>query len=356
MFVIGIKFVCSDELKRLLIRFNFSQNIKPDLIMPHKVLFVDDEPNVVQSLSLLFDDYDVITATSGEEALQHFQRGNVPDVIVSDQRMPMMTGVELLQKVREISPNTVRILLTGYSDLDAIINSVNSSEIFRYINKPWNSAKLKETVALACKFSDRLKSAPPPQVSKVVSAPPSAGVLAALGVDVPAKVAGEHHLLFIDPNPANLQAYKDLLASSYTVHTALDADEAFNILKTKPIDVLITEVNLGSTSAVDFLAAVSTSYPDVVPILLSSSRDASIAIRLINEVQIFRYLIKPFQRQLLKSTIELAISRHDEMVGRNDVNPRSYLGVVDALREKPAASLDEALARVRELLAARKTY
>ncbi len=324
--------------------------------MPHKVLFVDDEPNVVQSLSLLFDDYDVITATSGAEALQHFQRGNVPDVIVSDQRMPMMTGVELLQKVREISPNTVRILLTGYSDLDAVIDSVNSGEIFRYINKPWNSVKLKDTVALACQFSDRLKSAPPPQVNKLASAPSSAGMLAALGVDVPAKVAGEHHLLFIDPNPANLQAYKDLLASSYTVHTALDANEAFNVLKTKPIDVLITEVNLGTMSAVDFLAAVSASYPDVVSILLSSSRDASIAIRLINEVQIFRYLVKPFQRQLLKGAIELAISKHDSLAGRVEVNSKAYSGVVDAIREKPAASLDEALARVRELLSARKTY
>ncbi|MFQ3597139.1 MAG: response regulator [Chloroherpetonaceae bacterium] len=322
--------------------------------MSHKILFVDDEPQIVQSLSLLFDDYDVITATSGEEALKHFKNGNAPDVVVSDQRMPMMTGVELLQKVRDLSPNTVRILLTGYSDLDAVIDSVNSGEIFRYINKPWNSTKLKDTVALACQFSDRLKNAPPP--SPRVSVPASAGVLSALGVDVPAKVAGEHHLLFIDPNPANLQAYKDLLASSYTVHTALDANEAFNILKTKPVDVLITEVNLGSMSAVDFLAAVSASYPDVVSILLSSSRDASIAIRLINEVQIFRYLVKPFQRQLLKGAIELAISKHDSLVGRVEVNSKAYSGVVDAIREKPAASLDEALARVRELLSARKTY
>ncbi len=318
-------------------------------------MFVDDEPHVVQSLSLLFEDYDVVTATSGKEALEHFQRGNVPEVIVSDQRMPVMTGVELLRQVRAISPNTVRILLTGYSDLDAIIDSVNAGEIFRYVNKPWNSTKLKETVALACQLSERLKNSPPVQVKQADVMPPSAGVLTALGVSVP-KSSRHHHLLFLDPNPANLQAYKDLLASSYVVHTALDANEAFNILKTQPIEVLITEVNLGTASAVDFLVAVSATYPEVVPILLSSSRDAAIAIRLINEVQIFRYLIKPFQRQLLKSTIELAISKHDEIAGRADVNPRTYSGVVEALREKPAASLDEALARVRELLAAKKTY
>lgn len=324
--------------------------------MPHTVLFVDDEPNVVQSLSLLFDDYNVLTATSGEEALKHFRTGSPPDVIVSDQRMPMMTGVELLQRVKEISPYTVRILLTGYSDLDAIIDSVNAGEIFRYINKPWNSAKLKDTVALACQFADRLKTAPPP-APKTATAPPSAGVLSALGVQAAATTSHDgHHLLFVDPNPSNLQAYRDLLASVYNVHTALNPDDAFAILKMRPIDVLITEVNLGGKSAVDFLAAVSAMYPDVVSILLSDSRDAAIAIRLINEVQIFRYLVKPFQRQLLKSAIELAISRHDAIAGRADVNPKTYAGVADAIREKPAASLDEALARVRELLASRKTY
>lgn len=325
--------------------------------MAHKILFVDDEPQIVQSLSLLFDDYDVLTATSGEEALSHFKNGASPDVVVSDQRMPIMTGVELLQKVKELSPRTVRILLTGYSDLDAVIDSVNSGEIFRYINKPWNSAKLKDTIALACQFADRVKDIPPTKPTAInTDATSSAGMLAALGVSAPPKIAGEHHLLFVDPNPTNLKAYKDLLASSYTIHTAESAREGYAILKTHPIDVLITEVNLGSTSVVDFLATVSATYPDIVSILLSDSRDASVAIRLINEVQIFRYLVKPFQRQLLKGAVELAISKHELTVNRAELNSKAYLGVADAVREKPAASLDEALARVREMLAVRKTY
>lgn len=321
--------------------------------MPHSLLFVDDEPNIVQSLSLLFDDHKVFTANSGYEALEIFKRGELIDVIVSDQRMPGMLGVELLKEVKRISPNTVRILLTGYSDLDAIIDSVNAGEIFRYINKPWQSQKLKETVALACEYADRLKTAPKvtPRTSSA-----STGLLQALGVN---QVPPTHRdsLLFVDPKPANLQAYQQVLGQNYNVYTAETAAQAFAILKSQPISVLISEVNLPDTSAADFLIAVAAEKPDVVTILLSDSRDASIAVRLINEAQVFRYLVKPMQRELLKSTIELAISRHHALVSAPQINSRAYIGVKDAtLSHSDSKSLDEAIAKVREILKARVTY
>ncbi|MDW8465536.1 MAG: response regulator [Chloroherpetonaceae bacterium] len=322
--------------------------------MSHSLLFVDDEPNIVQSLSLLFDDHKVFTANSGFEALEIFQRGEKIDVIVSDQRMPGMLGVELLKEVKRISPNTVRILLTGYSDLNAIIDSVNAGEIFRYINKPWQSSKLKETVALACEYADRLKTAPQP-APRTTSA--SAGLLQALGVS---QIPDTHkeHLLFVNPKPANLQAYRQVLGQNYIVHTAESAAQAFVILKSQPISVLISEINLPDTSAADFLVAVAAEKPDVVTILLSDSRDASIAVRLINEAQVFRYLIKPMQRELLKSTIELAISRHHALVSTPQINTRAYMGVkgVAALSQGDSKSLEEAVAKVREILKARVTY
>ncbi len=322
--------------------------------MPHSILFVDDEPNIVQSLSLLFDDHKVYTAYSGIEALDIFKRGESIDIIVSDQRMPGMLGVELLREVKNISPNTVRILLTGYSDLDAIIESVNTGEIFRYINKPWQSSKLKETIALAGQYADRLKTMPKPKVSTTSA---SAGLLNALGVSqVP--VTAKDSLLFVDPKPANLQAYRSVLGDKYDVHTAENAAQAFIILKAKPISVLISEVNLPDISAADFLVAVANEKPDVVTILLSDSRDASIAIRLINEAQVFRYLVKPMQRELLKTTIELAISRHQEIVSAPQLNTRIYKGLPEPLplSQSDSRSLEEALAKVRELTKLRKTY
>ena len=68
-------------------------------------------------------------------------------VLVSDQRMPQMTGVELLREVKEISPNSVRMLLTGYSDLAAIVGSINEGEVYRFVKKPWDNAEMQKTVA-----------------------------------------------------------------------------------------------------------------------------------------------------------------------------------------------------------------
>ena len=100
------------------------------------VLFVDDEAQIVNLLKIMFRaDYEVYSATSGAAALDIIQSRKV-DVIVSDQRMPGMTGTELLSKVRRLSPGTMRILLTGYSDLAAMVGSINEGEIFRFISKP----------------------------------------------------------------------------------------------------------------------------------------------------------------------------------------------------------------------------
>lgn len=110
--------------------------------MKAKILFVDDEERVVNLLKMMFrSTHEVFTATSGKAALEIIETHSI-QVIVSDQRMPGMLGTELLSTVRKVSPNTMRILLTGYSDLAAIVGSVNDGEIFRFVNKPWNNEEI----------------------------------------------------------------------------------------------------------------------------------------------------------------------------------------------------------------------
>src|SRR5688572_27562186 len=95
-----------------------------------RVLFVDDEPRILTTMRMLFrKNYEVFTAEGGQKALELLKSQPV-DVIVSDQRMPGMTGIEMLRQARELNPNAMRILLTGYSDLNAIIGSINEGEIF----------------------------------------------------------------------------------------------------------------------------------------------------------------------------------------------------------------------------------
>jgi response regulator RpfG family c-di-GMP phosphodiesterase len=118
--------------------------------MKPKVLFVDDEPQVLETLSQLFEaDYDVYTALGGEAALAVLEQQPDLAVVVSDQRMPGIKGVEVLAAARQRVPNATRILLTGFADADAAMDSVNMGEVFRYIKKPWKTSELEEVMRLA---------------------------------------------------------------------------------------------------------------------------------------------------------------------------------------------------------------
>jgi len=117
--------------------------------MSYKILIVDDEPANLRSLERLFrKDYEVLTAASGAEALELLQRDDVA-VLITDQRMPGMTGIELLKKTVPIRPRMVRIILTGYTDVDALVEAINCGQVYRYVAKPWNNEELLLTVRRA---------------------------------------------------------------------------------------------------------------------------------------------------------------------------------------------------------------
>ena len=110
------------------------------------VLIVDDEPRVLDSLeALLAMDYQVLRAPEPKTALQVLQDTEVA-VVVSDQRMPGMTGVELLARAREVAPETVRVLLTAFTDADALMASINAANIYHFLLKPWDPNELLHTV------------------------------------------------------------------------------------------------------------------------------------------------------------------------------------------------------------------
>jgi len=111
------------------------------------LLLVDDEEGVVSALRRLFrrDGYRILSAASGEEALA-LLAGNEVQVIISDQRMGGISGTELLARVADLYPETIRIMLTGYTDLQSVINSVNRGAIWKFLTKPWEDASLREQV------------------------------------------------------------------------------------------------------------------------------------------------------------------------------------------------------------------
>ena len=111
------------------------------------MLVVDDEPGIRTALTRMLrsDGYRVLTAASGDEGL-HVLSLNAVQVIITDQRMPGMSGTEFLGKVKDLYPETMRIILSGYTEIDVVTESVNRGAVFRFLTKPWDDDLLREQV------------------------------------------------------------------------------------------------------------------------------------------------------------------------------------------------------------------
>lgn len=120
--------------------------------MPEKaisILYVDDEINNLIAFRAVFrTKYTIFTALSGLEGLAILNEHDI-QIIITDQRMPNMTGVEFLEEVIQKYPAPIRILLTGYTDMSAIVDAINKGSIFQYLNKPWDEDELEEVIQKA---------------------------------------------------------------------------------------------------------------------------------------------------------------------------------------------------------------
>ena len=113
------------------------------------VLYVDDEPDNLRIFELTFrSEFTVLTATSAEEGLRLLNENPVA-VVLSDQRMPVVSGVEFLSRVRELDPSTIRVLVTAYGDAEILGDAINDGSIYRYIPKPWDPNDMRLTVRRA---------------------------------------------------------------------------------------------------------------------------------------------------------------------------------------------------------------
>jgi putative nucleotidyltransferase with HDIG domain len=121
----------------------------------HTVLFVDDEVNILKALQRLLrnEDMEVLCVSRGPEALELLEKSSA-QVVVSDQRMPEMSGVDFLAQVREHWPDMVRMMLTGYTEMDVAVEAINRGEIYRLITKPWNDDELRATIRQAFDHAD----------------------------------------------------------------------------------------------------------------------------------------------------------------------------------------------------------
>lgn len=124
----------------------------------HSILIVDDEQNILKSLKRLIThktDWSVETYTDAEDALSRVMENNF-DLYLSDYKMPNIDGVTFLTAVKNLQPDSMRLILSGYTDLDALMGAINQAEIFRFITKPWNDDYLLSSLEQALVYRDTL--------------------------------------------------------------------------------------------------------------------------------------------------------------------------------------------------------
>lgn len=284
-----------------------------DRISDINLLFVDDEPLVLQSLSATFrKEYNVFQATSGQAAIEIIRQHPI-HVILCDQRMPGMQGHEVLRVIKSISPSTIRILLTGYSDLDAIMNSVNSGEVFRYLTKPWKVSQLRQTVSAAAEIAKTVTHVYPSKRDTFVKLGHNDIAHHEDALEHEEHEAVHNHfgdkekLLIVEFNPDQLATMTRIFDKSYHVLPCSSVEEAFTQLAQHDVAVMVSDLDLNSEEGVDFLYAVKQEYPNTVIILLTQVRDALLAIKSINEFQVYRYHVKPCSVDDLRKTIQSAM-------------------------------------------------
>lgn len=259
-----------------------------------RILFVDDEERILRSLVMMFkSSFQVHSTTDPDEALALLRKHHF-HVLVSDQRMPQMLGVDLLRRAREISPNTMRLLLTGYSDLAAIVGSINEGEIFRYINKPWDPDDLRSTLQRAAEIGVQLE--------------------AAASHPLPASNApSDVKVLVIDDSEAIYNEVSQHLGKRFDVRWGQTLEDAFGMLSEDNYALVLTDVKLKGQDITPAIKSLKQVSPTTLTLILSVFQDSRLLIDLINQGQVFRYLPKPIRPNMLQLSVDAAVGHHHRL-------------------------------------------
>lgn len=270
------------------------------------IVLLDDEERIVRSVkAILRQQYKVRATTNPQEALAWLKTEQVM-LIISDQRMPDMDGVEVLKRARKISPGTMRILLTGYADKEAVIGSVNEGEIFRYIHKPWQAAELQATVDEAVAVAQSTYTLLDDH-SKTLNGVDPVGHSSAAPIKV----------LVLDDHAQDV-AESIVCDKGFEIYCADTLDQAYERLSEQPIGVMLTDVRVDGEDITNTIRLLKVNHPDLITIAMTHYHDSDSLIHLINDGQVFRFLMKPLGQGKLKRVLKAAKDR----IKLNAISPK----------------------------------
>ena len=277
------------------------------LTTPRKytVLFVDDEPRITSALKAIFRrEYSVLTANSGAQALQIMDSHTV-DVLVSDQRMPNMLGHQLLAKASKRHPQTMRILLTGFMDKQAIVESINDGEVYRFINKPWKNDAMREVIAEAALASEIAVASPPSASGKSPALTPPTSA------DTVRRIRDQALLMMEQKQEIRHQIRRFCSDHDIMIYGTQSIQQAVAAATSRDaIGVAVIELSDNTAAALQTISLLKQARPELITIALTEDYDATTAVDLINHGQVFKYLAKPLDIGRFQSAIENAFTRH----------------------------------------------
>lgn len=317
-------------------------------------MFIDDEPRVLNSMRIMFrKDYDTFFADNGAAALGIVKSHDI-DVIVCDHRMPQMTGVEVLAKARELSPRSVRILLTGYADLNAVEGSINESEVFRFLTKPCAPDELKRTIALATSLAQEPTAQPQTEPEPLPHAPdhsdpdvPESAHERAEQIVVSTQILDESYMAA--PQQAPTQSVRRGLAvlvfsndetilkiaeqatrGRVPVYYASNIVQVVRLLEEHQPGVLLTDISEDRSTIQAMTARLKQHLPQLVTVAVSEHRDVLDMVWLINHGQIFRFLRKPLSPGRCAVSLKAGLEHHQKLLRNPELVNRYAVEQTDA--------------------------
>jgi DNA-binding NtrC family response regulator len=268
----------------------------------HKILIVDDEEKILKSLCrlLMNENYEIKTANSAEEGLAILKEFPA-QLIISDNMMPGMTGIEFFKKVEDLYPNTIRIILTGRADIKVTIASINEGEIFRFLTKPCKGDELKITIANALKYYDLIK-----ENRSLIQI-----------------VRKQRRTVLIVDDDAIIreQLEKELKRNFFNTLLAADGKSALEKFSKNKVDILILDVKLPDMDGLEVLQKVKERNPDCEVIVVTGFGNQEIAVQSLRRGAI-DYIDKPLDMEDLFAALGRAqekLSEKEELSYENTI-------------------------------------
>lgn len=294
-----------------------------------KIAFIDDEPRILRSLKMHFrQSHDVFITTDASELMKYVSEHDV-QVVISDQRMPDKQGTEVLRDIKAASPNTLRILLTGYADLNAVIDSVNEGEIYRYITKPWQNDELKQIVNKATEIAQQTQEITQNTMQGNDTQKVSGG-----------STGSHRNILVLDDDESVYQQIKSHFKSAYTVSWASNLEQAAKLLQKKRFGVTITDSTLNKENITPIVYALKNIQPDLMVLMLTEFKDAHMVIDLINKGQVYRCLPRPTNFSIMSISLDRAFDHHERLLEQPILAARHH---VEEVTESEALNFSERL-------------